>query len=195
MLGGYQQLTALRPTAPLLRGYPHLHTLMAGELFPASKTVHDRSRFGQERKEKAMIKEFKEFALKGNLVDLATAFILGAAFGRLVTSFVSDILMPPIGLVLGKVDFSNLFVNLTRTPYKSLAEAQAAGAPTLNYGLFINSVIDFLIVAFALFLVIKQVNRLARPAPVLATKDCPFCLSKIPEAATRCPACTSELTS
>lgn len=195
MLSGYQQLTAPQSKALFLRGCPHLHNLTAGEFFPVSKTVYDRSQVGQERKEKAMIKEFKEFALKGNLVDLATAFILGAAFGRLVTSFVSDILMPPIGLVLGNVDFSNLFVNLTRTPYKSLAEAQAAGAPTLNYGLFINSVIDFLIVAFALFLVIKQANRLARPAPVLATKDYPFCLSKIPEAATRCPACTSNLTS
>lgn len=164
------------------------------EFFPALERVRDGTQVGRERKERAMMKEFKEFALKVNLVDLTAAFILGAAFGKVVTSFVSAILMPPIGLVLGKVDFSNLFVNLTGTPYKSLAEAQAAGTPTLNYGLFISLVIDFLIVAFALFLVIKQVNRIVRPMPAMAMKDCPFCLFKIPESATRCPACTSDLT-
>jgi large conductance mechanosensitive channel len=142
-----------------------------------------------------MLKEFKEFAMKGNVMDMAVGIIIGAAFGKIITSFVSDVLMPPIGMLLGKVDFSNLFLNLSGTSYPSIAAAKAAGAATLNYGLFLNTVIDFLIVAFAIFLVIKQLNRLKRaeaPAPV-TTKDCPFCTSAIPLKATRCPLCTSEI--
>lgn len=142
-----------------------------------------------------MFKEFKEFALKGNLIDLAVGFILGGAFSKLVSSIVADIMMPPIGMLLGKLDFSNLFFSLSGQTYPSLAAAKAAGAATLNYGLFINQVIDFTIVAFVLFIVIKQVNRLKRqPAPASpTTKECPFCLSSVPIKATRCPHCTSEL--
>lgn len=142
-----------------------------------------------------MFKEFKEFALKGNLIDLAVGFILGGAFSKLVSSIVADIMMPPIGMLLGKLDFSNLFLSLSGQAYPSLAAAKAAGAATLNYGLFINQVIDFTIVAFVLFIVIKQVNRLKRqPAPSSpTTKECPFCLSSVPIKATRCPHCTSEL--
>jgi large conductance mechanosensitive channel len=145
-----------------------------------------------------MLKEFKEFAMRGNVLDMAVGIIIGAAFGKIVSSFVNDILMPPIGLLLGKVDFSNLFINLSGTSYATLTEAKAAGAPTLNYGVFLNSVIDFLIVAFAIFLLIRQVNRLQRqPAPAPAepptTKECSYCLSTIPIKATRCPQCTSPL--
>lgn len=144
-----------------------------------------------------MLKEFRDFAMRGNVVDLAVGIIIGAAFGRIVSSFVNDILMPPLGLLLGRVDFSSLFINLTSTPYASLAEAKAAGAATLNIGLFINAVIDFLIVAFAVFLLVRQINRLtpkpAAPAPAPATKDCPYCFSAIPLKATRCPSCTSQL--
>lgn len=144
-----------------------------------------------------MLKEFKEFILRGNVLDLAVAVIIGGAFGKIITSFVNDVIMPPIGLLLGNVDFSNLFINLSSTPYKSLAEAQNAGAPTLNYGLFLNTVIDFLIVAFVIFFVIRTANRLqkARQAspPEPTTKDCPYCLSTIPIKATRCPNCTSQL--
>ncbi|SYZ72073.1 mechanosensitive channel [Candidatus Zixiibacteriota bacterium] len=146
-----------------------------------------------------MFKEFKEFAMKGNVVDMAVGIIIGAAFGKIITSVVSDIIMPPIGLLLGKVDFSSLFVNLSAESFPTLAAAKAAGAATINYGLFINTVIDFIIVAFALFLVIKQMNRLKRePAPAPAvptTKECPFCYSSIPLKATRCPNCTSEIKS
>jgi large conductance mechanosensitive channel len=145
-----------------------------------------------------MLKEFKEFAMRGNVLDLAVGVIIGAAFGKIVTSFVEDILMPPLGLALGNVDFSNLFINLSGTTYTSLAEAKTAGAATLNYGLFLNTVINFLIVAFAIFLLIKQVNRLQRqpePAPAgpPTTKECPYCLSTIPIKATRCPQCTSQV--
>ncbi len=144
-----------------------------------------------------MLKEFKEFAMRGNVLDMAVGIIIGAAFGKIVAVFVSDVLMPPIGLLLGKVDFSNLFINLSGKPVSSIAEAKAAGAATINYGLFLNSVIDFLIVAFAIFLLIKQVNRLKRqpePVPVVpTTKDCPYCLSSVALKATRCPHCTSEL--
>jgi large conductance mechanosensitive channel len=142
-----------------------------------------------------MLKEFKEFAMKGNVMDMAVGIIIGAAFGKIITSFVSDVLMPPIGLLLGKVDFSSLFVNLSGASYPSIAAAKAAGAATLNYGLFLNTVVDFLIVAFAIFLGVKQMNRMKRaeaPAPV-TTKDCPFCTSAIPLKATRCPHCTSEI--
>jgi len=142
-----------------------------------------------------MFKEFKEFAMKGNVMDMAVGIIIGAAFGKIITSFVGDVLMPPIGLLLGNVDFSNLFVNLSGTAYPSIAAAKEAGAATLNYGLFLNTVIDFLIVAFAIFMVVKQMNRLKRaeaPAPV-TMKDCPFCASAIALKATRCPHCTSEI--
>ena len=142
-----------------------------------------------------MLKEFKEFAVRGNVIDLAVAVVIGAAFGKIVSSFVDDILMPPLGLLLGGVDFANLYVNLSDQPYASLAEAKAAGAPTINYGLFLNSVLTFLIVAFAVFLLVRLVNRMRRPQeeaePV--AKECPYCLSTIPLKATRCPQCTSEL--
>jgi large conductance mechanosensitive channel len=145
-----------------------------------------------------MLKEFKEFAMRGNVLDMAVGIIIGAAFGKIITSFVSDILMPPIGLLLGKVDFSSLFINLSGQTFATLAEAKKAGVATINYGLFLNTVLDFLIVAFAIFLLIKQVNRLNRqPAPAPAaptTKDCPYCLSAIPIPAVRCAHCTSQLT-
>jgi large conductance mechanosensitive channel len=143
-----------------------------------------------------MLKEFKEFAMRGNVLDMAVGIIMGAAFGKIVTSFVGDVLMPPMGLILGKVDFSNLFINLSGKSYASLAEAKAAGAATLNVGLFINTVIDFVLVAFAIFLLVKQVNRLKRQSEVPAvptTRECLYCLSSIPIKATRCPYCTSEL--
>jgi large conductance mechanosensitive channel len=144
-----------------------------------------------------MLKEFKEFAMKGNVLDLAVGFIIGAAFGKIVASLVSDIIMPPIGVVLGKVDFSNLFLNLSGNgkSYASLAEAKAAGVPTLTYGVFLNNVVDFLIVAFVVFMLVRIVNRWNRPAPAAApsTKECPYCASAIPLKARRCPNCTSEL--
>ncbi len=145
-----------------------------------------------------MLKEFKEFAMRGNVLDLAIGVIIGGAFGKIVSSFVEDVLMPPLGLLLGKVDFSNLFLNLSDTAYATIAEAKKAGAPTLNYGLFLNNVVNFLIVAFAIFLLIQQVKRLQKqlePAPAgpPTTTDCPYCLSTIPLKATRCPQCTSEL--
>jgi large conductance mechanosensitive channel len=139
-----------------------------------------------------MFKEFRDFAARGNVVDLAVGVIIGAAFGKVVTSAVNDIVMPPIGMALGRVDFSNLFVALNSTHYNSLAEAKTAGAPTLNYGLFLNTTFEFLIVAFAVFLLVKQVNRLKGP-PVIDTRDCPFCYSKVALKATRCPSCTSEV--
>lgn len=143
-----------------------------------------------------MFKEFKEFALRGNVVDMAVGIIIGAAFGSIVTSFVNDILMPPVGLLMGGMDFSNLFINLSEGEYASLAEAQAAGAATINYGLFINALIDFLLIALALFLLIKWINKLRRePEAVAETalKDCPYCYTSIAEQASRCPNCTSEL--
>jgi large conductance mechanosensitive channel len=142
-----------------------------------------------------MLKEFKEFAIKGNVLDLAVGIIIGAAFGKIVTSFVNDVLMPPIGMVIGKVDFSNLFIDLTGAHHASIAEAKAAGAATLNYGIFINNIIDFLIVAFAVFLLVRQVNRMQRSVPVAApqTMECPFCASTISIKAKRCPNCTSAL--
>ena len=144
-----------------------------------------------------MIKEFKEFVMRGNVVDLAIAVVIGGAFGKIITSFVEDVLMPPIGLALGKVDFSNLFVNLSGKDFSSVAAAKAAGAATLNYGMFFNHVINFLIVAFAIFLLIKQLNRMQKPASAPAaapmTKDCPHCLSVVPLKATKCAHCTSEL--
>jgi large conductance mechanosensitive channel len=142
-----------------------------------------------------MFKEFKEFAMRGNVVDMAVGIIIGAAFGRIITSLVNDVLMPPIGLLLGKVDFSSLFLNISGTSYATMAEAKAAGVATINYGMFLNTVIDFVIVALVIFLVVRQINRWNKPAPapVPSTKDCPYCVSAIPAKATRCPKCTSEL--
>lgn len=142
-----------------------------------------------------MLKEFKAFAVRGNVLDLAVGIIIGGAFGRVVTSFVNDILMPPIGLLLGGANLADLFLTLRGGQFATLEEAQANGAVTFNYGQFIGTVLDFLIIAFAVFLLIKQINRLMpKPAPAApTTKDCPYCYSKIPVKATRCPQCTSEL--
>jgi len=142
-----------------------------------------------------MLKEFREFVMRGNVVDMAVGIVIGAAFGKIVTSFVSDVLMPPIGLLMGKVDFSNLFIDLSGTGFATLAEAKKAGAATINYGLFFNTILDFIIIAFAVFLLIRQINRMKRePAPAAPdTKECPFCLSSVPLKAVRCPHCTSEL--
>ncbi len=144
-----------------------------------------------------MFAEFKKFAMRGNVVDLAVGFIMGGAFGAIVNSLVTDIIMPPIGLLLNRVDFSNLFINLSGQPWTSVAEAKKAGAPTINYGLFLNTIINFIIIAFVLFLMIKQINRLTAPKPQApaqpSTKECPFCFTAIPIKAVRCPNCTSEL--
>ena len=142
-----------------------------------------------------MLNEFKKFIMRGNVLDLAVGVIIGAAFGRIVTSLVNDMLMPVIGLAIGQIDFSALFVSLNGQHYANLADAKAAKAPTLNYGIFINTIIEFLIVAFAIFILVKQVNRFQKPAPAPAatTKDCPQCCTAIPLAAKRCPACTSAL--
>ena len=148
-----------------------------------------------------MLKEFKEFVMKGNVLDMAVGIIIGAAFGAIITSFVSDVIMPPIGLLLGNVDFSSLFVVLKEgkvpAPYVTLADAKAAGAVTMNYGLFFNTVVSFLIIAFAIFMVVKNVNRMKReeqaPPPAPTTRDCPFCLSAIPIKAVKCGHCTSDL--
>jgi large conductance mechanosensitive channel len=144
-----------------------------------------------------MLKEFKAFAMRGNVLDLAIGIILGGAFGKIVTSLVSDVIMPPIGLLLGRVNFAGLFVSLTGERFPSLAEAQAAGAPTINYGLFLSTIVDFILVALVIFLLVKQINRLApKPAPAApaTTKDCPYCQTAISIKATRCPNCTSQLT-
>ena len=143
-----------------------------------------------------MFKEFKEFALRGNVIDLAVGVIIGAAFGKIVASLVADVIMPPIGLALGGVDFRNLYIALDGQTYPTLAEAQKAAAPTINYGLFLNTVFEFLIVAFVVFLVIRQMNRMMPPpqtAPAEPPKTCPFCASPIPVAARKCPFCTTEL--
>jgi large conductance mechanosensitive channel len=145
-----------------------------------------------------MLQEFKKFAVQGNVLDMAVGIIIGVAFGKIITSLVEDIIMPPIGLLLGKVDFSSLFVNLSGTAYDSIAKAKEAGAPTLNVGLFLNTIINFLIVAFAIFLLVRQFNRMrSQPEPVPAgpptTKECPYCLSTIPLKATRCAHCTAQL--
>ena len=141
-----------------------------------------------------MLKEFKEFAMKGNVLDMAIGVIIGAAFGKIVSSLVGDILMPPIGKLMGNLDFSSLFVALDGKSYASLEAAKSAGAPTINYGVFINTVIDFVIIAFVIFLLVRQINRLKKEAPAApTTKECPYCFSQIPLKATRCPACTSEV--
>jgi len=144
-----------------------------------------------------MLKEFKEFAVRGNVIDLAVGVIIGASFGKIVTSLVEDMVMPPIGLLLGRVDFSNLFINLSGREFPSVAAAKAAGAATINYGVFINAVINFLVVAFVIFLLVRQINRMARDEekkPIEPEKkECPYCLSTIPRKALRCPHCTSEL--
>jgi large conductance mechanosensitive channel len=142
-----------------------------------------------------MFKEFKEFAMRGNVLDMAVGIIIGAAFGRIITSLVNNVIMPPIGLLLGKVDFSSLFVNLSGTPYASLADAKKAGAAVIGYGAFLNTILDFVVVAFVIFLLIRQVNKLKKePAPAAATtKECPYCLSVIPLKATRCGHCTAQL--
>ena len=141
------------------------------------------------------LRDFKEFALRGSVLDMAVGIVLGVAFGRIVTSFVDDILMPPLALLLGHVDASNLFLSLSGKHFDTLAAAKAAGAPTLNYGVFLNTVLNFLLVAFAIFLLVRQVNRLRRSqeAPAPTTKECPRCRLAIPIQATRCPNCTSEL--
>jgi large conductance mechanosensitive channel len=148
-----------------------------------------------------MLKDFKEFAMRGNVVDMAVGIVIGVAFGAVIKSLVADVLMPPIGLLLGNVDFSNLFITLkagkVAGPYVSLAAAQAAGAVTLNLGVFINTIISFIIVAFAVFLLVRGINQLRReqeaPPAAPATRECPYCLVEIPLKATRCPHCTSEL--
>jgi large conductance mechanosensitive channel len=144
-----------------------------------------------------MLKEFKEFIVRGNVLDLAVAVIMGAAFGAVITSLVGDVIMPPVGLLTGGMDFKDLFVPLNHETYANLAAAKTAGAPVIAYGAFVNTVINFLIVAFAIFLLVKQVNRFKKPAPPpppVSTKDCPRCAMSIPIKATRCPQCTSELT-
>lgn len=141
------------------------------------------------------IGEFKAFAMKGSVLDMAIGIIIGVAFGSVINSLVKDVIMPPIGMLLGKVDFANLFISLTGEHYDTLAKAQAAGAPTINYGTFINTVINFLIVAFVIFLLIRQVNAMkSKPTPVAPnTKDCPYCKENISLSALRCPHCTSDL--
>jgi large conductance mechanosensitive channel len=165
----------------------------AGDFMSAMKSPAPMLRGGSG----SMLKEFKEFAVKGNVLDMAVGIILGVAFGKIVTSFVEDIIMPPVGLLLGHVEFSNLFVSLTGVHFETLAAAKASGAPTINYGLFLNNVFNFLIVAFAIFLLVKQVNRFRRqqdqPTEAPLTRECPFCLSTIPIKATRCAACTADL--
>lgn len=142
-----------------------------------------------------MLKEFKEFAMRGNVLDMAIGVIIGGAFGKIISSLVSDVLMPPLGLLLGKVDFSSLFINLSGSPQPSLVAAKSAGIPTLNYGVFLQSVFDFIIIAFVIFMLVKQINRFKTAPPVgpATTKDCPHCLSVIPIKATKCAHCTSNV--
>ena len=140
-----------------------------------------------------MIKDFKAFIARGNVLDLAVAVVIGAAFGAVVSSFVADILMPPIGLLLGKVDFKDLFVSLNGQTYPSLAAAKAAGAPVLAYGNFLNTIVNFIIIAFAVFLIVKQAERMKKPAAAATTKDCPYCTMAIPLGAKKCPQCTAAL--
>ncbi|NMC71426.1 MAG: large conductance mechanosensitive channel protein MscL [Myxococcales bacterium] len=140
-----------------------------------------------------MMKEFKEFAVKGNVIDMAVGVVIGAAFGKIVSSLVNDVIMPPIGKLTGGINFSDMVIDLSGQGYTSLAAAKEAGVATLNYGVFVQALIDFLIIAFVIFLAIKQINRLKKPAPAPDTRECPFCLTKIPMRATRCSACTSQV--
>jgi len=140
-----------------------------------------------------ILKDFKEFALRGNVMDMAIGIIMGVAFGRIVTSFVQDILMPPIGLFIGHRDSSNLFLALSRTHYATLAEAKAAGIATINYGVFMDAVLNFLIVAFAIFILVRQINRFRQQQEAAPARECPFCCGVVPEKATRCGHCTSQL--
>lgn len=143
-----------------------------------------------------MLKEFKAFVLRGNVLDLAVAVIIGGAFGKIITSLVDDVIMPPIGLILGRVDFSNLYINMSGETFTSLAEAQAAGAPTLNYGLFLNNVVNFLIVALVIFLMIRAMSKLVKKEEAVVevtTRECPYCMTAISKKASRCPHCTSEV--
>ncbi len=144
-----------------------------------------------------MLKEFKEFAMRGNVVDMAVGVIIGGAFGKIVTSLINDVIMPPVGLLLGQVNFTDLFLDLSGQGYPSLAAAQEAGAATINYGLFLNTILDFVVVALVIFLLVRQINRLQKqkemPPAAPTTKKCPYCCTEIPIAATRCPHCTSEL--
>lgn len=142
-----------------------------------------------------MLKEFREFAMRGNVLDLAVGIIIGVAFGKIVSSFVADVLMPPVGMAMGSRDMSSLFIDLSGAGHASLAEAKAAGAATINYGAFLSTVVDFLIVAFVIFLIVRAVNRMKGPAPVaeVTTRPCPLCLSAVPLAARRCAFCTSDL--
>jgi large conductance mechanosensitive channel len=141
----------------------------------------------------SVVSEFRDFIARGNVVDLAIGVIIGGAFGKIVSSLVSDIIMPPIGLLLGQVDFSSLFITLNGDHYESLAAAKVAGAPTLNYGVFLNNVVDFLIVAFVIFMTIRQLNRLMPKKAEPAMKSCPRCTQKVPERATKCPQCTADI--
>jgi large conductance mechanosensitive channel len=147
-----------------------------------------------QKEDFGMFKEFKQFAMRGNMVDLAVAFIIGAAFGKIITSLITDVIMPPIGMLLGKVNFADMYINLTKTPYKSLADAKAAGAPVISYGMFLNDVLDFVVVAFVVFLIVRSINKFKKEETA-TTKACGYCLSTIPLEATRCPHCTSELPS
>jgi large conductance mechanosensitive channel len=142
-----------------------------------------------------MLKEFKEFALRGNVLDMAVGIIIGVAFGKIVTSLVNDVIMPPVGLLLGGVNFNDLFLSLNGKSYATMAAAKAASAPTLNYGTFLNNILDFLIVAFTMFIIIRQFNKLMPPVVLpVTTRECPFCATEIPLKATRCAHCTSEIT-
>lgn len=143
---------------------------------------------------KAFFQEFKNFAVQGNVIDMAVGVVIGAAFGKITTSLVTNIIMPPIGILLGGVDFTDFFIPLAHTSAQTLAEAQAQGIPVIAYGLFINTVVEFLIIAFAIFLVIKQINRFKKPAVPAPSRTCPFCKETVADEATRCPHCTSELT-
>lgn len=140
-----------------------------------------------------LLKEFKDFALRGNVVDMAVGVIIGAAFGKIVSSLVSDVIMPPLGYLMGGIDFSNLFLPLSKVPVSTLAEAKEMGVPVIAYGQFLNNVIDFLIIAFAIFIIISQINRMFPKAPTKEARKCPFCKEAIADDATRCPHCTAEL--
>jgi large conductance mechanosensitive channel len=166
-------------------------------VFPLSTRAYQPSIYDvSDERKKTLIKDFKAFIMKGNVLDLAVAVIIGVAFGAIVTSLVNDVIMPPIGLILGHVDFKDLFVSLNGQSYPTLADAKKAAAPVIAYGQFLNTVINFLIVAFVIFLVVRAASKLQKPAPVAAatTKECSYCSTAIPITAKRCPHCTSQLT-